>query len=227
MTIFDCIVLNIPHSSPVFPFGKECWDVGIDVSIERWTDWFTDDLFILRHPDILSVVYPYSRFFCDVERLVDDPLEAVGQGIVYRCFDGFKRRLLESDVEVIMESYFSHIERLRQAIVSECVLLIDCHSFPSDLSNVDICIGYNNDWSRPNNHVLKFIISHFINAGYNVGINNPYANSISPECRFSYSSVMIEVNKGVYMQNKRCYMKLKKAIHKLYHSLLLMQIIEL
>ncbi len=225
--MFDRIVLNIPHSSPDFPFGKECWDKGIDVSIERWTDWFTDDLFILNHPDVFPIIYPYSRFFCDVERLVDDPLDSVGQGIIYRCFDGLGRRLIESDVEAIMDSYFDHINRLRQAIISERELLIDCHSFPSDLSDVDICIGYNNDWSRPNNLVLKLVISHFINAGYNVGVNNPYANSISPQSRFIYSSVMIEVNKGVYMKNKRCYMKLKKAIHKLYHSLLLMPTIEL
>jgi putative restriction endonuclease len=28
-------------------------------------------------------------------------------------------------------------------------LLLDCHSFPSELSDVDICIGFNEDWSKP------------------------------------------------------------------------------
>lgn len=220
--MFDQIVLNIPHSSPAFPFGKECWDDGIDVPIERWTDWFTDDLFILRHSNILSIVYPYSRFFCDVERLIDDPLEAIGQGIVYQCFDGFKRRLTEGEVDVIMESYFTHIERLRQAIKCERALLIDCHSFPSDLSDIDICIGYNNDWSRPSDLVLQLIIKHFIGAGYKVGVNNPYSNSISPKCQFTYTSVMIEVNKDIYMNDKSSYDRLKQVIQLLYYDLLLM-----
>lgn len=85
-------MLNVPHSSPVFPFGKECWDSGIDAEIERWTDWYTDWLFQSADPRVISVVYPFSRFFCDVERLENDPLEAVGQGIIYKQFNGLNDR---------------------------------------------------------------------------------------------------------------------------------------
>ena len=222
--MFDRIVLNIPHSSPVFPFGKECWDVGIDVSIERWTDWNTDDLFNLNHPCILPVIYPYSRFFCDVERLPNDPLEQEGQGIVYKSFEGFQRKLSRRDVEAIMATYDKHIAYLRQAIIGERSLLLDCHSFPSDLSEIEICIGFNEDWSKPIDTVIEQTVSHFAKEGYRVGINLPYSNSISPLCSTVYSSLMIEVNKNVYMRGANEIEplkseRLKRTIYALYDLL--------
>ena len=80
----DRIVLNIPHSSFQFPFGYDAWDNGIHIDMERLTDIFTDKLFIpdTSQPEIIPVIFPYSRFFCDAERLVDDPMEKIGQGII-------------------------------------------------------------------------------------------------------------------------------------------------
>ena len=37
------------------------------------------------------MVFPYSRFVCDAERLENDPLEEKGQGIIYKEYDGHKR----------------------------------------------------------------------------------------------------------------------------------------
>ncbi len=38
--MIDSIVLNIPHSSSEFPgTAKDGWENGIDVHIQRWTDW--------------------------------------------------------------------------------------------------------------------------------------------------------------------------------------------
>ena len=87
------IVLNIPHASPVFPFGRSGWEEGIGGEIARWTDWYTDYLFAgasRLDGRIIPVIYPFSRFFCDVERLKDDPLESVGRGRVYRRFGSFR-----------------------------------------------------------------------------------------------------------------------------------------
>ena len=75
------IVLHIPHASPVFPFGVSGWEEGIAAEVERWTDWYTDWLFASSSRldgRIVSVHYPFSRFFCDAERLENDTLESVG-----------------------------------------------------------------------------------------------------------------------------------------------------
>lgn len=78
------------------------------------------------------------------------------------------------------------------ALVSETIkqfslknaLLLDCHSFPEDLSDVDICIGYNKDWSKPSKEVIEMAVNHFMDHGYKVGVNYPYSNSETPECNF-------------------------------------------
>lgn len=222
--MLDRIVLNIPHSSPVFPFGKECWDSGIDAEIERWTDWYTDWLFQSANPRVISVVYPFSRFFCDVERLENDPLEAVGQGIIYKLFNGLNRSISPADEEWARRSYYEHIDRLKAAIRDEHTLLIDCHSFPADLSDVDICIGFNEDWSRPYDSVIDLAARTFRDAGYAVGLNMPYANSISPANGFEYQSIMIEVNKKAYLGrsavlNPDFSSRIKHVLANLYKTL--------
>lgn len=106
--MIDSIVLNIPHSSSEFPgTAKDGWENGIDVHIQRWTDWGTDRLFGMASsmdPRIHPVTFPWSRFFCDVERLENDPLEKIGQGIVYSSFEGIGRNI--TGTEIIYRSYY-------------------------------------------------------------------------------------------------------------------------
>ena len=199
------IVLHIPHASPVFPFGLSSWEVGIISEITRWTDWYTDWLFassIRLDSRIVPVSYPFSRFFCDVERLENDPLEEIGQGIVYTRFGTLNRRVSDAEKQFALESYHEHRQRLVQALTPGA-LLIDCHSFPADLSDTDICIGVNDDWSRPDDNLIDRVVSHFCSKGYSVGLNEPYSNSVSPETGFWYGSLMIEVNKRVYLRGKK------------------------
>ena len=195
------IVLHIPHASPVFPFGQSNWEKGINLEVERWTDWYTDWLFASStrlDPRIIPVSYPFSRFFCDVERLENDPLEKIGQGIVYTRFGSLRRIVSDSEKQFALNSFHEHQQRLVQALTPEA-LLIDCHSFPADLSETEICIDFNDDWSRPDDSLIHMIISHFRSKGYSVGINEPYSNSISPDAGFRYGSLMIEVNKQTYL----------------------------
>ena len=79
--------------------------------------------------------------------------------------------------------------------------LIDCHSFPSDLSDTDVCIGVNEDWSHPDEGILRKVIKTFEDAGYRTGLNTPYSNSLAPEMPFTYPSMMIELNKRIYMKD--------------------------
>lgn len=192
----DKIVLNIPHSSTILPVNT--WEGDITPHIKKWTDFHTDRLFTPNNTkEVTPVIFPVSRFFCDVERLYDDPLEKDGQGIYYTHFEECKRN--EDLKDYAMGLWQSHMNLLSSLITSNDTLLIDCHSFPSDLSGVDICIGYNNDWSKPSDELLNHIKEYFEKAGYSVGINSPYSNSLTPPSTYKYKSFMIEVNKSIYL----------------------------
>lgn len=195
------IVLHIPHASPLFPLGRSNWEDGIEFEITRWTDWYTDWLFASStrlDSRIISISSPFSRFFCDVERLENDPLEIIGQGIVYTRYGRLSRSISEEEKQFALKCYHEHRQRLVQALTPGA-LLVDCHSFPADLSDTDICVGVNDDWSRPGEALIDRVVSHFRAKGYSVGLNEPYSNSISPDAGFRYGSLMIEVNKRAYL----------------------------
>ena len=224
------IVLNIPHSSINGVFDKnfgewQCNPYFIDDCLKKWTDWYTDMLFnpLSRKENVETIVFPYSRFVCDVERLKNDPLENIGQGIIYAEFDGYKRNLTEEQKKNIMKLWVEHQTNLQTAIKDKNTVLIDCHSFPSYLANNDICIGYNEGWSY-NKKLVDGIVKIFKKQGYSVEENIPYSNSIAPEKNFSYCSVMIEVNKRIYMnenlmvleKNARQWMRWSGTLEKIY-----------
>lgn len=232
-TTFDKIVLNVPHSS-IERYG-DGWNGEFNMFplVKIWTDWHTDKLFAPNRKmgeSVKMVRFPCSRFFCDVERLLfNEPLETIGQGILYSEFDGFTRTLTaEERAAIISEYYIPHIDKLREEIAKgEDVLLIDCHSFPSHLSDVDVCIGFNEDWSKPSDKVIEMVHNRFSAWGYKVAVNEPYSNSISPAMyRKEYSSLMIEVNKGVYMNeetlelDKKGFEIMQRIISGIYLSLL-------
>lgn len=222
------ILLNIPHSS-ITNYHKG-W-IGkykmFDV-VKTWTDWHTEILFATDNDNskIKSIVCPFSRFFCDVERLFDDPLNEKGQGIFYTSFEGYTR---DKGTEVEKDSmlcYNTYIDALKRKITPD-TLIIDCHSFPSLISDVDICIGFNNDWSYPTDNTVNLIADAFKKHGFTVGINNPYANSITPDTeRTDYKTVMIEINKKLYMNEDTLNITthnfdiIHKTLNKLYLLLL-------
>jgi N-formylglutamate amidohydrolase len=173
---------------------------------------------------IKTVIADYSRFFVDVERLPNDPLEAIGQGILYEKFNGLKRFIGVEERRGMLAYYLGYIKNLKE-MLNEHSLLIDCHSFPSDLSDVDICIGYNNDWSKPTDFVIDLITGYFEHEGYKVGRNEPYSNAISPKTNFNYNSIMIELNKRIYMDEKTLELSdnaknIRKQLSTLYSLLL-------
>jgi N-formylglutamate amidohydrolase len=91
---------------------------------------------------------------------------------------------------------------------------------------VDICIGFNDDWSKPDDEVINFIRDTFENEGYRVGINKPYSNSITPRSVYDYKSIMIEVNKNMYMHEDTLEIKtvgfntINSLLHNIYKQLL-------
>ena len=230
MEKFNNIVLNVPHAS--IERYSEGWTSKALMFplVKRWTDWHTDLLFgcVGKTSKVNMVRFPYSRFYCDAERLEHDPLEEKGQGIIYTQFEGFKRAVSASDTKSLMFMWAAHQSTLMGELKKDCErsIIIDCHSFPSDLADVDICIGFNEDWSKPEGHTIDDVVTLFSSNGYKVGVNYPYSNSITPYAEFRYKSLMIEVNKRCYMYedklelNNIMFPKFNKLINKLYLSLL-------
>lgn len=93
------IVLNEPHASieGLYDEHLSFWNIDekfVNDIVLKWTDWHTDYLFHgYRKENIRTVRFPYSRFIVDAERLWNDPLEAEGQGILYKQFDGYLRMI--------------------------------------------------------------------------------------------------------------------------------------
>jgi N-formylglutamate amidohydrolase len=244
MEKYDRIVLNIPHSAVLngvfndelgrWPYNAEF----INNSLLEHCDLFTDYIFNSeKNAKIYAVIAEYSRFVVDMERLVDDPLESIGQGIVYTQYESFRRNEMDLDTHArLMNLWQDYQMRLYSKLVeSSEPLLIDCHSFSSKESpNIDICIGYNEDSSKPDDVTIQHVVALFESANYKVGINQPYSNSIIPLSNKRSDgtplakSFMIEVNKKVYMdeythtiKNDSMHaIKLMDTLHSLYFSLL-------
>lgn len=216
------IALNIPHCSNNILYDE--WDNMKELNrhMDIWTDWYTDALFIPNDSgNIKWIAGKYSRFTVDYERLLDDPLESVGQGILYKKYGNCNRTLSEELKSMLMEEYHRYISELKSLLTPGC-LLIDCHSFPDIYENApDICIGYNDDWSYPSDDIISEVEHIFNESGYNTRLNNPYSNSISPDTGFQYKSIMIEVNKRCYLDENLCiktelFRRLKETISMIY-----------
>ena len=209
---YNRIVLNEPHASIEGLYDDELsfWNIDakfINDVVMRMTDWHTDFLFHGYGDErIKTVRFPYSRFIVDAERLWDDPMEAIGQGIVYRYFDNNVRMVPEAAEKRLLRLWHWHQKRLKDALCEDA-LLLDCHSFPSDMGDVDICIGYNEDWSKPAKSTIELAVNLFEENGYKVGFNEPFSNSETPDCPFQYQSMMLEVNKRTYMAPNSLHLK--------------------
>lgn len=238
---FGHILLHIPHSSTQFPENIKHTFSDIDIDERLLIDYHTDELFMPdeEREQIYSVIFPYCRLYCDVERLINDPLEEKGLGISYRRWvpssSGHGNTLRSfSTKEQAFKLYADYHAQISKQIVEigSDLLLIDCHSFSSrpNLLNsnppdIDICIGFNDDTTCPNTVVIGNIKQHFNSCGYKVAINTPFSNSKTFEVPVKYHSVMIEVNKRLYMNEQTLektngFDQLKADIQSLYEKLL-------
>ena len=226
---YNRIVLNEPHASieGLYDDKLSGWSIDdrfINEVVFRLTDWHTDYLFHgFKHPNIKTVRFPFSRFIVDAERLRNDPMEDIGQGIIYRHFDGYRRQVPYVSEAKLLQLWEGHQRNLKRNLC-EGALLLDCHSFPEDMGDVDVCIGYNEDGSKPDKALLEYTVNLFEENGYSVGINYPYSNSEAPACSFGYQSMMLEVNKRVYLERRSVYLKTrcdkKKSVREVIYLLL-------
>lgn len=116
--MYSTLVLNEPHASleGLYDADKSYWEIDADFLnnvVIKWTDWHTDFLFHgLQDARVRTVRFPYSRFIVDAERLWQDPLETVGQGIVYKNFDGHRRIVPAQSEQTLLGLWKWHQRRL-------------------------------------------------------------------------------------------------------------------
>ena len=232
------ILLHIPHSSSTFPDSSGHSFIDLNEDERLLIDYYTDELFAPSQDSehICSVKFPYCRLYCDVERLINDPLEKYGLGFHYSPFDTTSESLTRSfcNREESFNIYadFHSLVSKKLVELSDDTILIDCHSF-SNLPNllvsnpphIDICIGYNDDETCPNKVVIGNVVRYFESLGYQVGINIPFSNSKTFNVPVKYHTLMIEVNKRLYMNEETMeksdsFNKLKYDIQSLYSILL-------
>jgi N-formylglutamate amidohydrolase len=191
------MILHIPHTSSAFPTWYA--DTIPHKSITTDTDWFVEKLF----DGHTKFIYPYSRFYCDVERLPHETYELArtidNQGNAYRVVD----------MDEIMTEYKSWQLKLKKqaeylSSYYGAVIVADCHSFSASQLGLhesdvpDICIGYNDDNALPV-QVMENVANFYRTAGYSVQFNYPYANAIKVSELPNVYSIMLEVNKRTYM----------------------------
>jgi N-formylglutamate amidohydrolase len=239
--IKDSFILHIPHSSVNIPdFDFFNLDL-IQENLNEMTDWATDEIFDCD--GIRKTITPFSRLFCDVERLddKDEEMFKIGRGFYYTK-DYLGRDLRVEDLThknmIYEEFYKKHHSNLKSQVdkvlnlYNQCYI-VDCHSFndvPIGSLNEnplspDICLGYD-DFHTPN-YLLDFISLYLIKNGFSVEYNNPYSGCIIPLEYYKNNNnvmgVMIEVNKRLYMngnvvdQNK--VLKLKQIFNGLFQQI--------
>ena len=231
-------IIHIPHSSLKVPKEFRERLLVDDEYFEKENKYISDykiDEFVPKdYPNIVK--FNYYRMFCDVERYLDDSKEEMskyGMGAIYiKDSNGDKFIKLDKEYRqfVIDKYYKKHhenidlmVEKLLK-IYNDC-FIIDLHSFSDEFvnkmfnknNNPDICIGINK--SNYDIYLLEKTINHFSSYGYSVMINYPYSGSIISNKYPDVKSIMIEVNKRVYLDNKEHYNKFHDCMKDFFDML--------
>ena len=257
------IIIHTPHAGTVLPIHfyviKHQKAITHNNELKRLilpyyrllTDHYTDKLFsfvaegagILKsgfmRSRIRQISFQYSRLFCDVERLEDDPLEEKGLGIHYdfNKIAGYDfNNYWEYGKLKAIQLYYEHQEELSYSIENTfgSALLLDCHSFSEQdnvlcphahvYKDIDICIGFNEDDTKPSEEFIDSVKKYFASCGYRVECNVPFSNSKTVNAAHPYHTIMIEVNKHCYMNEDTLeitdgYYKLHRELQELYAAL--------
>jgi len=195
---------------------------------------------LYKYKDNVYLYFPsYSRLFIDMERYCDDSQELMakyGQGVVYlKTFDNkdlinYNEKYKKKLVKQYYIKYHNRLNKfiLKKAKTSELVI-IDLHSFGRDQVKhyptfiqdkelPDFNLGFNTHKTLTYGYIKNEIESQ----GYSVLDNYPYSGTYIPQDigNISIESVMIELNKDIYLQNDDDYKKTKKLLMKIIDRIL-------
>ena len=184
-----------------------------------------------------KLIFKYSRLFCDVERFKEDSKEEMskkGMGTIYiNDCDNIITMPNKCYKRKVWTSYYNKYHNKLDKIVTNSLkkykkcIIIDFHSYSDEMvkklfnidHNTDICIGVDKNYT--DEKLLNFTIKHFEKYGYTVDINKPYSGTIIPNKYYNKKernllSIMLEINKKIYLYNKKDFVKLKRCIED-YH----------
>lgn len=212
------ILLHIPHSSYIIP-NEEIYDkIVMKSCVEEMTDHATEKIF--KSNIVKSVIFPYSRVYCDVERFEDsqESMAKIGMGFYYTkdqwgniLRDEQEKEYIRKNIFIpYQESISQEVEKILRKNGS--CLIIDCHSFPNKPFKYEshslnkrpsICIGYDNFHTKKN--LLEYTKSFFERQGFDIAVNYPFQGSYVPKKFYLkeslVQSIMIEVNRSLYMRD--------------------------
>ena len=222
------LIANIPHSSTFIPLNMiDSFLLSNDElknEMLKMTDRYTDEIFsCITELGGISVIYTYSRLVLDPERFRDDEKEDMaknqkGMGVIYtkdsngrllRDINETERnRLLENLYDPYHNAILKEVKGLLNDF-GEC-LIIDGHSFPAIplpyetnqvIQRPMVCIGTNQFHTSQN--LTDFILNFFNNRNLTTEINKPFKDCYVP-LEFlgkdkRVNSIMIEINRGLYM----------------------------
>ena len=233
------ILFHVPHASLKIP--NIYWSICIkdkeyiNNSNINLSDYLTDKLIPSR---CHKLIFKYSRLFCDVEKLKNDSKEIMskkGMGVIYTndCNNVITIPNKKYKRKIIKSYYDKHHNKLNKMVTeiikkhNKCII-VDFHSYSDEMveklfnckNNPDICIGIDNIYT--DKKLSNFTINHFKKYGYSVEINQPYSGTIIPNKYFNkkeeaLSSIMIEINKRIYLNSKEDFYKLKNCIEDYYN----------
>jgi len=215
------VIVHVPHASTELPF-PEHYTGDVSTELALVTDWATDRMAKADE----SVVFPFSRLWCDVERFIDDPLNDRGLGMftTHRLNGDMLREAKEPYIDLVRSNYLDHHDKVAKAVTRAIslmpVCLLDMHSYSDQQAKLighsepypEICLGYGQDVSPG---LVQSISLLFKGSGYSVGSNQPYQGALIPsafEGHPDFFGLMLEVNKSVYLgdNNSIIFARFKK-----------------
>ncbi|HLS31275.1 MAG TPA: N-formylglutamate amidohydrolase [Flavobacteriaceae bacterium] len=236
----NSLIFHIPHSQTEIPkqFKSDFVDKEIvEKEIELLTDFATDQIFNIE--GMTKIVFPYSRVFCDVERLNDEKevMFKYGRGFFYtKTDDGKVLRNELKNKDIVRENYYlKHHDLLTNTVDQKLkdiglAIVIDCHSFSDvpfvsdieqDSDRPDFCLG-TDDFHTPE-WLTDMVYLHLTKLGYSVELNNPYKGTIVPMKYYKKNSdvhsIMIEVNRKLYMREGVVVEDEIKELNKMFSDL--------
>lgn len=220
------IVAAIPHSVSEAHYWQWQYKPSTKKALNRWTDWFADELFGSEMDGVAVIKARVSRFECDLERLENES-ERLCRFLRESGDEDTKEWVLGNAMRRngYLADWYRYRAEILEAASADVALIVDCHSFPSDIApEVDVCLGFNEDATKPSQQTIEQVAQLFRDAGYSVALNHPYSNALAPIGYIGHS-MMIEVNKRTYMDEQSIkknsgFAKLKETIDSLYRELL-------
>ena len=246
------LLVNIPHSSTYIPPEMKIKfllsEEDLQKELLRMTDRYTDEIFsCVAELGGISVKYNYSRLVLDPERFRDDDEEEMtkqGMGVIYTK-DSNKRELREINesernllLRNIYDPYHSVITKEVQELLAKngkC-LIIDAHSFPAiplpyenplEIKRPQICIG-TDPYHTPED-LIQMVQNFFEEINFTTEINKPFSGCYVP-IKFLHQdnrvkSIMIEINRGLYMnedtgEKNDSFVEIKSTIRRLINQII-------